>query len=476
MYLIKNAVKSIVRAKGRNILIFILVLFVAVSACIALSVKNSAESAKQVALNALNITAQISVDRGKVMGGNTMDKLEMAGVMSQSLSLDELKKYAESEYADDFYYTVSTGFDAAEDFEIYEADTSSSMWPDRKNRSNGDITAVGYSSHDAMTSFISGENSIYDGAVFDQNSDNKTCVISYELASLNNLSVGDTIQLINPEDDQQTYSFTICGLFKNESTDSYANQIFTSFDSLYAVISDAQDNAETVTNKDGSETTTALHSSVNGTYVFTSLENYEAFCQDVEKMGLDTEVYTVTSSDISRYEQSIVPLESLSKFTMVFFLVVLIIGGGILVVFNIFCVRERKYEIGVLAAIGMKKGKVTLQFLCEAFIVTFIAIFVGIGIGTVASEPVANALLQDQIASVESASELKEKNFGGKFHAGANTDTAEIDYVDTIDTSTDITVLVSLMGIALLLTVVASSAGMISVLRYNPLKILSDRT
>ncbi|MGN1195394.1 MAG: ABC transporter permease, partial [Acutalibacteraceae bacterium] len=350
MYIIKNAVKSIVRAKGRNILIFILVLLVAVSACIALSVKNSAESAKEVALSSLNITAQISANREKVMGGKTMDKTAMTQAMSQSLSLEELKKYADSEYADDFYYTVSTGFNVAEDFEIYETETDSFALSGRKMKSSGDITAVGYSSHDAMTTFISGENSIYDGAVFDQDSNNNTCVISYELAALNDLSVGDKIELLNPQNEEQSYTFTICGLFKNETSDSYANQIFTSFESLYNVILDTENNAETIESENGSETSTALHGSISGTYVFENMENYEAFCLDVKEMGLDTDTYTVTSSDISRYEQSIVPLESLSRFTMVFFLVVLIIGGGILVIFNIFCVRERKYEIGVLAA------------------------------------------------------------------------------------------------------------------------------
>lgn len=60
MYIIKNAYKSIVRAKGRNILIFILVLLIAVSACIALSVRNSAEAAKESAYDSLSITAQIA--------------------------------------------------------------------------------------------------------------------------------------------------------------------------------------------------------------------------------------------------------------------------------------------------------------------------------------------------------------------------------------------------------------------------------
>lgn len=36
---------------------------------------------------------------------------------------------------------------------------------------------------------------------------------------------------------------------------------------------------------------------------------------------------------------------------------ILVIGAVILVVLNIFNVRERKYEIGVLTAMGMKKER-----------------------------------------------------------------------------------------------------------------------
>ncbi|MGN0404859.1 MAG: ABC transporter permease [Bariatricus sp.] len=501
MYIIKNAVKSIVRAKGRNILIFILVLFVAVSACIALSVRNSAESAKEDALDALTITAQISLNREKIMGDNKMDRSAMAGAMSQSLSLEEMQMYAESEYADGFYYTESAAFNVTEDIEIYStemevtSDSSNGTSNDNSNskvnmgsnemRSNqmsrgnlGDVTVIGYSSHDAMTTFISGENSIYEGAVFEQNSTDCTCVISYELAILNDLAVGDTIELVNPQNEAELYPFTICGIFQNVTTDSYANQIFTSYESLDSVVQKAEENAQTIVDENGFESSTALRGSVNCNYVFANVEHYEAFCTDVEKMGLDTEVYTVTSNDLSRYEQSLVPLESMSKFTMVFFWVVLLVGAGILVIFNIFCVRERKYEIGVLAAIGMKKGKVVLQFLTETFLVTCLAFLIGIGIGTAASGPVANALLEDQIESTQEANASTEKNFGGKFREGGNQNPgmAGVEYVETIDTSMDITVLFSLMGIALLLTIVASSAGMISILRYEPLRILSDRT
>ena len=59
-----------------------------------------------------------------------------------------------------------------------------------------------------------------------------------------------------------------------------------------------------------------------------------------------------------------------------------------------FSIRERKYEIGVLTAIGMKKWKVSIQFLIEALIVTFLALFIGASGGAVSSVSITNALLK----------------------------------------------------------------------------------
>lgn len=237
----------------------------------------------------------------------------------------------------------------------------------------------------------------------------------------------------------------------------------------------------------GTTTSTALRASTSGTYVFYDVEGYEGFCADVEFMGLDTEVYTVSSADLNQYEKSVVPLESLSKFTMIFFVVVLLIGGCILVIFNMFTVRERKYEIGVHEAIGMKKGKVALQFLTEAFLVTLVAIVIGTGVGAAASQPVGDYLLQEQVASIETTTQNMNQNFGGSFQGMGNNRfqsmdnmsrpgaTEDVENLDSLNTTTDLTVLLSLMGISILLTLIASSVGMISVLRYEPLKILSER-
>lgn len=95
-----------------------------------------------------------------------------------------------------------------------------------------------------------------------------------------------------------------------------------------------------------------------------------------------------------------------------FFLVVLLVGGAILVVLNLFNLRERKYEIGVLAAIGMKKRKIAAQFVCELFCVTLAAFLIGTTAGACISVPVTNQLLAGQTQSSQQSSEQIAGNFG----------------------------------------------------------------
>ena len=57
MYIIKNALRCIGRSKGRNILIGIIALVIAVSACIGLSIRQAADSAKESMLDGMSVTA-----------------------------------------------------------------------------------------------------------------------------------------------------------------------------------------------------------------------------------------------------------------------------------------------------------------------------------------------------------------------------------------------------------------------------------
>ena len=552
MYIIKNALKCIGRSKGRNILIGVIVLVIAVSACLGLSIRQAAESAKADTLAGLSVTATISYDRQSAMGGfmggfgggsqggkkpqGGFDRDGFAQMMGQSssLTLEEYQTYAAASTVKDFYYmlTVSiNGSDSLSPVSNEEETTESNSDSSQSNTGNfpsmpggnfggfgnrlmgvqSDFQMVGYSSEAAMTSFVEGTASVTDGAVFSEGTSESECMISQELALYNDLSVGDSITLTNPNDEEQTYIFKVVGIYQdttaNESSFSMmgstatdpANQIYTSYAALKKVVDASTEAAETLTDEDtGREYSTELNGSLSATYKFADVEAYETFEQEVRTLGLD-DSYTVSSADLQAYENSLVPLQTLSTMAGYFLLVILIIGAIILVVLNIFNVRERKYEIGVLTAMGMKKGKVALQFLTESFAVTLAAVIIGVGIGGVAALPVTNMLLENQIAAQDNRAEQIEGNFG-RFPEGmgdmpSGGDMPEMpsggfdgfrggmqeffggaaDYVSEINSAMNFTVVLQMLGIAVLLTLVAGAVSMLFVMRYDPLRILANR-
>lgn len=546
MLIIRNAMKSIARSKGRNILIGIIVLTIAVSSCIALSIKKAAKEAEEAGLEQVNITASISVDRQKMMeemrnntgsdGKPDMSGMREAMAQYQELSLEELENYAQSDLVKSFYYTQTISMNASDELEPYSTeseDTASSAASsfsgtaggDRGmpgmgmdggqggregpmtfgGRAMGDFSVTGYSSEEAMTKFVSGTARITDGSLFALSADDLGCLISSELAVFNSLSVGDSIVLTNPSAEGEAYSFTITGIYTDSTSGDAGNQmrfstsqdpanlICVSAESLQWIL-DYSESVATVSNDDGgNESSTALNGQVAGTYVFADKDSYDAFEEELTNMGL-SEYYALTSADANNYASSLVPLQNLSKFATTLLWIILAIGAVILIVLNVFNIRERKYEVGVLTAIGIKKGKVALQFVTELLCVTLAAIVIGAGIGAAASVPVSNSLLAAQVEQQQTQNQSRNENFGrpdepgngftgggagmrggtmmDMFAGGAQ----NVTYLDQINATTDFSILLQLIGIGVGLTVLSSLAAVIFVLRYEPLKILSNRT
>lgn len=553
MYILRNALKSISRSKGRNILIGIITLVIAVSACIGLSIRQAAEDTKADTLEQLTVTGTISFDRQAMMGNmskssssnesGSFDKDKFSSKMGEvsSLTLEDYQKYAKADSVKDFYYTLTASFNGSDNFEPVsneetETTTEATEETTTKNSENNkqrqemggemgqgpadapdagnangqdgngkgrmmsrsDFSIVGYSSESAMTDFVKGTTTISSGSIFKEGSSDRTCIISEELAAYNNLSVGDTITITNPNKEEETYELTISGIYKSSGTNDSssfqfggfidpANTIYMSYAALKGVLDDSEASATTETDENtGKETTTAVTGKLSPTYVFASKDDYEKFEKEVRTLGLD-ESYTVSSEDLSSYESSLKPLETLSTMAGWFLVVILIIGAVILIVLNIFNVRERKYEIGVLTAMGMKKGKVAFQFMIEIFFVTMISIVLGAGIGAVSSMPVTNKLLESQVESQKEEQSQVENNFGRKDNQSDNKAPGAknfmnpnhakntVEYISQVNSAMNLTVVLQMMGIGLLLTLVASMVSILFVMRYNPLKILANR-
>ncbi|NLD11279.1 MAG: ABC transporter permease [Clostridiales bacterium] len=522
MFILKNAMRNIVRAKGRSILIGIIITIIALSVCIGLCIRQSAASSKESALSDMTITAQISMDRDKAMsksssssGSISKSKLKSA-MKNSSLSLTQLKKYAKASAVKSFYYTLSASVDASGSLEAYSTSSSSNSSSTSSSNSDskapsgmttGDFTITGYSSDEAMTDFVDGTCKIKSGKMFDEGTSAMVCVISSDLAKYNDLSVGDYIKVANPNKSSETYKLKIVGIYKNSQSSTQAtmggpgqqtdpaNEIYTSYNTLKKI-------TDTSAAKYSSSSTTAISGNLNGTYVVGTVANYKKFKTQVSDLGLSSK-YAVSSTDIESYERSAEPLENLSKFAGYFLIVILLVGAIILVVMNIFSTRERKYEIGVLSAIGMKKSKIAKLFMSEIMIIALVAVVIGGTIGTVASVPVTNALLSSQITQSQTKSNDMQQSFGrdnngagpsqpsdnssssssnssgsSSSSASGNSDSnkgAVSNYISSVSNSVNIIVLLELLGSCILLAIIAGMVSVISIMRYEPLQILANR-
>lgn len=529
MYIIKNAWKNITRSKGRNILVGAIVVLIAVASCVALAIQNAAAEIVSQQKQASEIVATLNVDRQKMMRQAQEGQADIRELMQNMpvLSLEEVKLFGTSVYVKNYTYTVSGTINGASIIPYSTGNTDSGTASDnvsgqetdgnagqrpaggfggdaggRNPGVNGDFTITGYSGSFAMEAFRNGTNQIVEGSMFEDGTEEFVCVISDELLLLNGLSIGDTITLCNPANTEETYDFVIKGSYQSADTGSLENQfrfstamdpantILVSYEACQKML-DASKAANTAVDETVEDSgSSPLTGQLSAAFYLTSAEEVDAFTADLKEKGLN-EYYSV-STNAETVAQSLEAIQDLNRFSSIFLLVVIVAGGVILVVINLINIRERKYEVGVLTAIGMKKGKVAVQFVIELLLVTLTALILGSGIGAILSVPTADLMLENQLAAQKSHQEQVQNNFGGmqmgegqpgggRQRPGGMGDFAgvrqnsTVSYIDQIHAAINAKVLFQLFGIGLLLTLLSGCVAVVFIARYSPLKILSER-
>ena len=166
----------------------------------------------------------------------------------------------------------------------------------------------------------------------------------------------------------------------------------------------------------------------------------EAFEAEMREKGLpdDWRVFR----DEQAYRRMLKPIESLKDVSLTFVIIVLVFGAAIMILLSVIAIRERKYEIGVLRAMGLKKKKVALCLWVETIVITFVCFVAGIFAGTALATPVSNALWTGD----------------GQISIGLDA----------------ITVL-QILGVSILLASIAGGVSVSRITKYEPIKILMER-
>ena len=211
MYILKNAWISIKRNKGRNILIGIIILFIACASTITLAIKNTANDLINSYQSAYAKEVTISFNRENMMKNFDPSKENSRENMKESFNnianytVEDIKSFADSKYVEGYYYTASLGLNSSniKKAEIENDDQKGFGKPKDNAFSSSDFTLMGYDSIDAMNEFISGSytmTEINDNA-WDVAFDGNYAFINEELAKYNSLKLNDKIKLTSDDKD-----------------------------------------------------------------------------------------------------------------------------------------------------------------------------------------------------------------------------------------------------------------------------------
>ena len=455
MYILQNALKNVARNKGRNILMGAIILAIIVTTVICLIINTASGAIIEDYKTQFGTRVYINPDtsRVSVMSGNQSEQtVPLRYVYAAIADSDCLMSADLSCHVPSVSDTlIGLGEGAGGSAVPFSSDGGSYMRFPTMN-------VKGYTDPEQLDDFREGFRGLTAGRFPARNNE---CIISEDFAALNNIGVGDIIDIAQGMVADNPLTLKVVGIFFDFTANMFGdtisapaainvrNDIITNYDTAFAY------------GKTDPRTDTAA-------YVLKSPELLPVFESEARAAGLSYD-YKVTI-DEEAYNRIINPVLGMSKISLTFMIVVLVLGGLILVLLATLSIRERKYEVGVLRAMGMKKRRVAFGLVYESLAITIICLVVGLGIGAAAAQPVSDMLLQGQVTAAEPGT----GSGTGMFYAGTQTN-ANAQPLTDLDVSLNMKVVMMIVIISLLLVLISSVTGISYITKYEPIKILMER-
>jgi len=463
MYIISNAIKNLFRNKGRNILIAAVTLVIIISAVVTLTINNASSVIIDEAR--LDIASRVDI---------SIDLFTHGRDGRQTITVEQYVSFADSAYLRHTVFQAEMqawfgNFFAVGDFEMGLTPPPD---PNMPHSPVGKLTGHSEPSH------ISGFGTyrhFVEGRMFESINE---AIITEELANLNSLQLGDIIHIESAFQHGKHFELEIVGIFSHEVDEVEAfqsivwemmgfslpsmisqNEIFTSFETLMSV---------------GWETADGLDMRLE--YYLRNPNDLVRFEAEVRAKGLP-DVFGVTINQAA-LDRVTGPLEGMRSAAMTFTIVILILGAIVLVLVSYLAIRERKYEVGVLRAMGMERGKIACGIFSEAIMITALCLIIGLGAGSAIAQPMADRLLAGEVETQAEAVMGAEEGGRVLMSGGqVQTDDPASGYrpISDIEVAIGMDVIIQIIFIALALAAVSSVIGIIRITQYEPLKILRER-
>lgn len=448
MFTITNSFKNVLRNKKRYIIVAILIFIISFTSIISLVINQSAQNTTTSYLEEYGNEAKIEIDPEKMMelkqqgsvGGQRPQKPD-------NLTYEQYEEFATSQYVQSVTYEEITT--------IYnEGLEVTNVAPDmmgNKNFGNEEVPSGNSFSLIGMedlenSGYFSDSNYVLTDGEYPKKE--KEILVNSSILDKNNLSIGDKISFSSSEN--SNINLTISGVYENISS----SQVSMSNENLLFT------NSNTISNF------TSDKLNVVATYLLTSYKDAEAFEKELYDMGLD-EMYYVNNNQ-TLLNQVLGPVNSTISLLKTLMIAVILIGSGILIFINLLILRERKYEIGVLRALGQSKFKVIQGLVVEILIVTCIAMFLAMLVGIATSQPISDFLISSSGTSTPTMMDRGPRNNVSSI--------PNVEVVTTIETSINFIVLSIIFIINILCILITLCISSYFIIRQQPNEILRERS
>jgi putative ABC transport system permease protein len=486
MNFIKRALLSVKARKGKSLLQIFVFTVICVLVLAGLSIQTAARKSGELARQKLGADVTLQVDIEKLrenMQSQQQSSGERVRFQSTPIPVDSAEELTSFSQIKGYnFYSSTTAL--ATTFEPIESAEEAVESTDESTNSNvtqgqgrfggmaqGDISIQGVTYTDSTTEFMDRTSALVDGEHINEEDIGKNvALIEQTLAEENDLTVGDTITVTNPLDDSIPVELLVKGIYSTTSVGSDQGMNFTAlipYNKIYVPYT-------TATTLKGTDYEGTIDSAI---YYIENPAEMDSFVNQAQlESSIDFDTFKLDAND-QLYQQMVGPIDNVASFSNNIVYLVSIAGAIILGLIIMMSIRERKYEMGVLLAIGELRWKLVGQFIVEILLVAAISFGIATFSGNAVANQVSDQLLNQELETAEQTN--TPASFRGRGMAGGGMpglqaeQTQQVEKIEDLDVSVTADDLGLLAIIGILIAILSSLLPTFSVIRLQPKTILS---
>ncbi|HFK0173506.1 TPA: ABC transporter permease [Listeria monocytogenes] len=500
MNFFKRAWLSMKARKGRSVLQLIIFTVVCVLILSGFTIQSAADKASELAREQLGGTVTLTVDREKQMqtmreeasSSDSSSTESKPQFQSSPIDVSDANDLAKLNHVASYNYYSSTqalasGFDPIESSgDTSSSNDESSTTTETQGPGGGqggpqmvdaDLSISGLLDSATSTDFEAGTSELTSGvAITSADKDKNVAMVEENLAEENDWKVGDSFT-VTSSDGNTKVTLKIVGIYKTTDSGSDMAQNF-SFLNPYNKVYVPYTVANIIK---GSDYKNTVDSAV---YTMDDAANISAFEKEAKKVdSIDWDTFKLDAND-TLYQQMIGPINSVASFSKNVVYIVSIAGALILGLLVMMQVRDRKYEMGVLLAIGEKRGKLIAQFFVEILIVALVSFGLAAASSHYVAQLAGNQLLAQQNSSTnETTTSTENRGPGGGggqggpggFGQSVSNLTKNTEQIKELDIQVTLEDMLKMGGIGIGIAFISVLLPAALVLRMNPKTILTKQ-